>query len=312
MAISIEPKGRQYEVCDLPLGPPEWARMLAGGGVDTTAWRNLVGTVSLAQGDGFALATTVVRGARAMDRHAFHESVRAAYRGLGHEVAASATPHPIRLWNFIPGILEPLTDLPHRYMAFNMGRYDAYEAWFDGRDAFACTVPTASGVGWDGDDLWIHALVSARPGTPVENPRQVPSYRYSRRYGPLPPCFARATRVDLDGPTLLIGGTASIRGEQTLAIGDLDAQCDETLHNLAAVIAAGCGADGRSVADPERRRELFARFLSVRVYVPLSDDRERVETVVRDVFPPSCDVELGAADLCREGLRVEIEGIARL
>jgi len=312
MAISVDRTARQPEVCDLPIGPPRWARALAGGGDEKPAWRDLTGGVSLAHGDGFALATTVVRRARFMDRHDLHEAVRAAYRGLGDELAASATPHPIRLWNFIPGILEPLDDLPHRYMAFNMGRYDAYEAWFDGRGAFACTVPTASGVGWDGDDLWIHALVSARPGTPVENPRQVPSYRYSRRFGPLPPCFARATRVDLDGPTLLIGGTASIRGEQTLAVGDLDAQCDETLHNLAAVIAAGCGADGGSTADPEGRRELLARFVSVRVYVPLAGDRERVESVVHDALPPSCDVELGAADLCREGLRVEIEGIARL
>ncbi len=312
MAISVDRTAQRHDMRTLPLGPPEWARRLAGEEVDDATRRNLAGGVSLASGDGFALATTVVRHARSMDRHELHDAVRTAYRGLGDEVAASVTPHPVRLWNFIPGILEPLDDLPHRYMAFNMGRYDAYETWFDGHGAFACTVPTASGVGWDGDDLWIHALVASRPGTPVENPRQVPSYRYSRRYGPLPPCFARATRVDLDGPTLLIGGTASIRGEHTLAIGDLDAQCDETLHNLAAVIAAGCGADDGSATDPDGRRELLARFVSVRVYVPLSGDRDRVEAVVRDVLPPSCDLEFGAADLCREGLRVEIEGIARL
>ena len=30
---------------------------------------------------------------------------------------------------------------------------------------------------------------------PVENPRQIPAFRYSKRYGPIPPCFARATRI---------------------------------------------------------------------------------------------------------------------
>ena len=50
----------------------------------------------------------------------------------------------------------------------------------------------------------------------MENPRQTPSYRYSERYGPSPPCFARATlaalspddeeylTVRLDGAALLL------------------------------------------------------------------------------------------------------------
>ena len=42
-------------------------------------------------------------------------------------------------------------------------------------------------------DLMIDALSAASPGIAVENPRQIPSYRYARRYGPRPPCFARAT-----------------------------------------------------------------------------------------------------------------------
>jgi enamine deaminase RidA (YjgF/YER057c/UK114 family) len=312
MAISLSRTTRAGELSRLPLGPPLWARAVLDAGRDERLWQVPTAGVSLLRGSGFSLATTVVREARGMDRGALHAAVRSAYGRLGDEIAACDTPYAVRMWNFIPGILEPLDDLPHRYMAFNMGRHDAYEAWFDGRGAFACTVPTASGVGWDGNDLWIHALASARPGTPVENPRQVPSYRYSRQFGPLPPCFARATRVDLDGPTLLIGGTASIRGERTLAIGDLEAQCEETLHNLGAVIAAGRGVDSTQAADPVGRRDLLAKLVSVRVYVPLADDRPRVEAVVRDALPEACVVELGAAELCRDGLRVEIEGIAHV
>jgi chorismate lyase/3-hydroxybenzoate synthase len=312
MAISVDRTARRQGAHELPLGPPAWARGVVGGTVDDAAWLDLTEDVSFERGDRFALATVVLRGARSLDRDGLHGAVRTAYGRLGDAIAASDTPYPVRIWNFIPGILEPLDDLPHRYMAFNMGRHDAYEEWFDGRAAFACTVPTASGVGWDGNDLWVHALVSKRPGTPVENPRQVPSYRYSRQFGPLPPCFARAMRIELERPMLLIGGTASIRGEQTRSIGDLGAQCQETLHNLGAVIAAGSGQPGDSAADPERRRDLLARLASVRVYVPRSEDRESVTTIVRDALQPSCDIELEAADLCRDGLRVEIEGIAHV
>ena len=47
-----------------------------------------------------------------------------------------------------------------------------------------------------------HQTQNSAPGVAIENPRQTPSYHYSRRYGPRPPCFARATRF---GSLLFIG-----------------------------------------------------------------------------------------------------------
>ncbi len=98
---------------------------------------------------------------------------------------------------------------------------------------------TASAVGIKGSDLSIHCLALEEPGTPVENPRQTPAWQYSARYGPLPPCFSRATIVDLAGRrTLLIGGTASVVGEDSRHAGQFDAQVEETLLNLEALIRA--------------------------------------------------------------------------
>jgi enamine deaminase RidA (YjgF/YER057c/UK114 family) len=208
----------------------------------------------------------------------------------------------VRLWNHIPGIRRTNAQGLDRYMAFNAGRFAACSEWFGSPDAFDRLLPTASAVGHGGTDLVVHLLAADAPGTAVENPRQVPSYRYSRRFGPRPPCFARATTVrwedDDRGPTVLVGGTASIRGEETMHRGDLPAQARETFDNLAA-LARAAGADG------------LAAFESLRVYYVHQADRQTIERMTAEAFPHLADVEYVKADLCRPDLLVEIEGVAR-
>jgi hypothetical protein len=152
--------------------------------------------------------------------------------------------------------------------------------------------------------LVVHALAMSEPGTPVENPLQVPAFRYSKRYGPLPPCFARATRVSLPEPMLLIAGTAAITGELSRHIGDLNKQFELTIENLRILVRASVSAN--DTADPLTRME------QVRVYVLRSDDFQMVQRLAANAFTPSAHVELVRADLCRADLLVEIEGLARL
>jgi len=122
----------------------------------------------------------------------------------------------VRVWNGVPGILDEASNLRDRYMVFNAGRCAAFDAWFGAReaDAFAAAMPAATGVGHASGDLSIHVLADKQPGVAVENPRQQSAFRYSRRYGPQPPCFSRATR--LVGPAanneeyVLLSGTASM------------------------------------------------------------------------------------------------------
>jgi chorismate lyase/3-hydroxybenzoate synthase len=219
----------------------------------------------------------------------------------------------VRLWNFIPGILEPLGELPHRYMVFNAGRFAAYTRWYRHRDRFDRYVATASGVGHAGEDLVIHCLAARSPGMPVENPRQVAAYRYSARYGPQPPCFARATRLDARGArSLLVGGTASVRGEDSLYAGDVAAQIEETLRNLAAVAAAGAVAARPAGAADEAREGELERYRSLRVYHVRDEDLPGIRAAVAASFRRLELLELVSADLCRPELLVEIEGIADL
>jgi enamine deaminase RidA (YjgF/YER057c/UK114 family) len=208
------------------------------------------------------------------------------------------------MWNHVPDIQADLGMQLDRYMVFNAGRHQAFREWFGGGQQFADAVPTASGVGCDGSSLVVHTLAAASPGTAIDNPRQVAPIRYSSRYGPCPPCFARATAwCDASGRQLvLIGGTASVRGEHSVHVGDLPAQLEETRANLEALIEEASRMIGR--------RCNLACLRSLRAYVPHDSDAGRVAQAMSAVFPNVTECELVFAALCRRDLLVEIEGVA--
>jgi hypothetical protein len=292
-------------------GPPDWVWELIGDPpIERSCHHGF--DIRCATTGGHGVASVRLPGARSLGREQLETRVHELYDVLCDELERVSTPHLLRVWNFVPGILEPLDDLRHRYMAFNAGRFAAYENRFHGVDSFGQVVPTASGVGHTGDDLWVHALAGAVPGQPVENPRQIPAYRYSATHGPLPPCFARATIVMTPTSSrLLVGGTASISGEHTCHIGDLAAQARETLTNLAALIGAGLVVAGEGVS-VVTEIERLALFEHLRVYYVRPEDRDEVVRLVGEALPDDCRVEFARADLCRDGLLVEVEGVARM
>ncbi|MCD4748460.1 MAG: hypothetical protein K8R59_03725 [Thermoanaerobaculales bacterium] len=262
--------------------------------------------------DSFTLVSVRIPKAQQLDAPHFRHLTKAAYDSVFDAIGSS---HLVRVWNFIPGILEPLGNLPQRYMEFNGARHEAYAGRYNGSDTFSERVATASGVGSTGDDFELHALATIKGGQAVENPRQKSSYQYSRSYGPLPPCFARATRLGepaVSSARLLVGGTASIRGETTIHLGDLESQTQETLLNLAAVVSSGLDAPNLDFEDPETRRSLLSRYRHLRVYYTRPDDFDTVSKQVVEAFHGAERIELARADLCREGLLIEIEGWADL
>jgi hypothetical protein len=271
------------------LSPPQWAISMA------------------AKTDAATLATAVVEGFRHLDAAGMLQQVVNAYAQVRATVACSPHRHVVRMWNFIPGIGDCVDHRQDRYMAFNGGRFAAMREWFtatgvtDGRQ-----LPAASGVGHGGDDLIIHALAVAEAGEAVENPDQIPAYQYSARYGPMPPCFARATRIATPFPALLISGTAAITGEESRCHGDLHGQFDLTLKNLAAVIHEAHVEGGRQCAAPP-----LDALQHARVYVPPAADEAVVKRLAADSLGRnSCSLEFISAELCRRELLVEIEGVA--
>jgi chorismate lyase / 3-hydroxybenzoate synthase len=262
-----------------------------------------------AAGEEFALTSARVADAVSMDAATLEARVAAAYGEIAAGLRGSAVGHPVRLWNYVPSINGEMGDGRDRYMVFNAGRYRAFAEWYGGDGTFDRDVATASGVGHDGRDLVIHCLAARAPGVSVENPRQVAPHRYSDRYGPVPPCFARATVLEKRG-LILVGGTASIRGEASVHGASLAKQLEETLTNLASVVGAAYAKVGDATARDAAQNELLARYRELRVYYPRAKDARAIESTVRRAFAKGCRIEMVRAGLCRAELLVEIEGVA--
>lgn len=212
-----------------------------------------------------------------------------AYAAMRRFQEQSRFPHLLRMWNYLDNINEGSGDL-ERYRQFCVGRARGLG------DAIAESYPAATAIGRQHltHQLQVFWLAGRTAGTPVENPRQVSAYRYPRAHGPVSPSFARATLAP-DG-TLLISGTASIVGHVSRHESDPLAQLEETLRNLAAL--NDCAAAGNT-AEP-----LLKAYVRDRAHV------DAIASRLRQAFPHSAPIFL-AADVCRQELLVEIEGVAR-
>jgi len=205
----------------------------------------------------------------------------------------------------MPDPCSPLSTALDRYMVFNQGRSAGYGTWLRERERVLASPATASAVGIEGDLFVVHCLAAAAPGTSVENPRQISSWRYSSRYGPIPPSFSRATVATISGTAqLLIGGTASIVGEDTMHVDSIAGQLDETLNNLAALIAT---------ARSERHSaQALSHLRDVRVYLTRPEDAGFLRHTIESRCARLDRVEFAVTRLCRPELLVEIEGVADL
>lgn len=221
------------------------------------------------------------------------QATRAAYVQLGAWCRAAATPHLLRLWNYVDAINLGVED-DERYRLFCAGRAVGLQA--DAPAGF----PAASAIGVrDGRRvLQVCALASREPGAGVENPRQISAWRYPRQYGPVAPGFARAMRAPTISPQLYISGTAAVVGHASHHLGDVTAQIEETLVNLESLrLAAGS------------RAPLGGEQSLLRVYVRHAADAELVRERLLARFGPNTPLLVLLGDICRAELLVEIDGV---
>jgi chorismate lyase/3-hydroxybenzoate synthase len=223
-----------------------------------------------------------------------------AYADLFEVLARSESPHLLRLWNYITDI-NVETDGSERYRQFNAGRQQAFieaeRSAFEGSPA-ACALGTRTGP------LRVYFLAGRRAPLAIENPRQVSAYRYPQAYGPRSPTFSRAALADVGGGrhALFISGTASIVGHETMHLGDVRRQTQESLVNIRML---------REIASQQAGASFDADRLIYTVYVRQRDDLEAVrsefESVVGATSRAARDALYLHADICRAGLLVEIE-----
>jgi chorismate lyase/3-hydroxybenzoate synthase len=236
------------------------------------------------------------------DGTSFDALTKAIYLRLLRGVTEAGYPHLLRVWNYVPRIHDISSGI-ERYMVFCQGRSEAFAAHYG--DSFPDRLPAASAVGCPGDTLVVHLLASREPGRHIENPRQVPAFRYPERYGPKSPSFARGTVAPSSwGGALFVSGTASIVGHESAFPGDPGRQTEETMRNIEAVLdAAGVPGHGGP---------LGPRLDALRVYVRVPAQQAAIRSAIvartRTVVPTTWM----QAEVCREELLVEIEAIAHL
>ena len=231
----------------------------------------------------------VLLGQTALAGRSVMEATRDLYTAI---LEQAADRHVHRFWNFVPRINDPYSpagDPIDQYMAFCMGRALAYE----NLQSDAESSPAASAVGTPGDTLTVVCLAASVPVTPVENPLQVPAYRYPHRYGPKAPRFARGAVIGGERRQLLISGTAAIRASESQHADNVAAQATLAIDNLAEVTRA---------ADTARP------FSTVRVYVRRVGDWPLLKGVIAPrLLDADVNFSIVQAEICRPELLVEIE-----
>ncbi len=215
-----------------------------------------------------------------------------AYEAITRVVAASATPHVLRLWNYFDAINLGEGD-DERYRRFCVGRVRGMNGFW--RETF----PAATAIGRrDGVRvLQVYALAARIAGVPVENPRQVNAWRYPREYGPTAPTFARG--MSTPAGQFLISGTAAVVGSASRHEDDVGAQLEETLRNIESLVHT---ADATLLGNG-------ASLL--KVYVREPRDAALIESRLRTALGELGGLLILNGDICRRELLVEIDG-ARL
>jgi chorismate lyase / 3-hydroxybenzoate synthase len=214
-------------------------------------------------------------------------ATREAYRQIMRFHAHNEHRHLWRIWNFIDAINEGIGD-EERYRQFCLGRAEGIAGNGNGYPA-----GTAVGLRTGTRRLKLVWLAGRAPGRPVENPRQLSAFRYPRQYGPASPSFSRAILL---GDQLLISGTSSIVGHETVHTGNVSAQLQESVSNLQSVAAAAQMAG--------------TRLTGLKAYVREEADFPLVAAELERRFAPQGAGCVLAADICRSDLLIELEAAA--
>ncbi|MGL4852794.1 MAG: Rid family hydrolase [Phocaeicola sp.] len=203
----------------------------------------------------------------------------------------------VRQWNYI----ERITDFDgseQRYQMFNNARSDFYQKalWTKG-------YPAATGIGMDLGGLLVDldAVVlydEAHKIVPIDNKLQVAAHAYSAEVleeadnKKTTPKFERAKSIDMHEHRLIyISGTAAIRGEDSLRDMEIEEQTVVTMENIAQLIDD-------------------APLVLLRVYLKEASFYAKAQEVLNRNYS-HIPTLYTVADVCREELLIEIEGIAK-
>lgn len=210
--------------------------------------------------------------------------------------------HIVRQWNYI-GNITRITEKGENYHNFNGVRSKNYAAYRT-KEMF----PSATGIGIQHGGVSLDFFAAKGDDKlkviPVNNPDQVKPYQYGQVVlkGVQCPQFERAMILSHENEcTLFISGTASILGQDTIGVNDVEKQTIVTIENIMKLVDAGNRNDCTGTGCCST-----GNLILLRVYIKRQSDFEKVKKICKSYFngAPSVFIE---ADVCRENLLVEIE-----
>ncbi len=215
----------------------------------------------------------------------------------------------VRQWNYIEHICMCDGENQH-YQDFNDSRSHFYA-----KDDWSSGYPAATGIGTEHGGVMVEFIALMGEGlinVALDNPLQTAAHKYSQGVllGAVDPCFKqrstpkfeRARVLGLSGrQTVYISGTAAIREETSHIVDDITEQIRITMQNIDYLISnENYPVDRISVA-----------YEILRIYVKNPCQIEEARQYMKAHYPDTTKIYI-CADICREELLVEIEGIASI
>jgi len=229
----------------------------------------------------------------------FRDLTTQIYRELLGLAQERGYPNLIRAWHYFPGIHSGDGEL-ELYRQFTAGRAVAFEEFtYQGE-----TFPAGTAIGTDeGTPFTISALATRDRCRMIENPRQISAYQYPREYGACSPSFSRAVVVSATpGYRILMSGTASIVGHQSMHPESPAQQATEILRNLDALI--------RQARLETQTQNFSGQALAdgyFRIYVRRPDQVREIEQALHNFLADDPGLIFLRGDICRRELLLEIE-----
>ena len=221
----------------------------------------------------------------------------------------------VRQWNYIENITM-LDDVEDKQLQ-NYQIFNDIRTLFYNKSSFVNGYPAATGIGIEngGCRVEVIALKQKNENTvfPITNSLQVDAHKYSEIVlvgnaiaeikKVSTPKFERAKALHLiDFGLLFVSGTASIVGEQTVFMDNVEKQTITTIENIEHLISVNNLIKNKITVTS------YPELINYRVYLKNKSDYKIVKLL--------CDAHFGIkksifvkADICRSNLLVEIEAI---
>lgn len=316
--------------------PPENERFLCAEiilasrkGIRFTSQDSLPQVIIEQEGNRELWSSAIVDSYANHSHHRAEKSARKCFEGVRSllELNGMGFDHIFRQWNYIGQIVE-IQEEDHKklqnYQVFNEIRYEYYQSKRN-HD----TYPAATGIGMQAEGIAIDFVAVSNIGKEVNGPMRSPVQKNAFDYAQeclvgdgllsrstqirnltgqkQPPLFERGRYFTGNGNTLMmVSGTASIRGEETIAKGNALAQLENTVEFIHELVHHMGETIGSSHPDHHGKIPHIV-YDRARLYVKKGWYTASLSEKFRTYYPGECICTLVEADVCRDDLLIEIE-----